>query len=45
MVDKARELKPDVITMDVEMLYLMQNAVKEIMAATPTPILMFSRYS
>jgi two-component system chemotaxis response regulator CheB len=42
-VDKARELKPDVITMDVEMPVLDGiSAVKEIMAATPTPILMFS---
>ncbi|WP_217874706.1 protein-glutamate methylesterase/protein-glutamine glutaminase [Pseudoalteromonas shioyasakiensis] len=42
-VDKARELKPDVITMDVEMPVLDGiSAVKEIMAAIPTPILMFS---
>ena len=42
-VDKARELKPDVITMDVEMPVLDGiSAVKEIMEATPTPILMFS---
>ena len=42
-IDKARELKPDVITMDVEMPVLDGiSAVKEIMAATPTPILMFS---
>lgn len=42
-VDKARELRPDVITMDVEMPVLDGiSAVKEIMAATPTPILMFS---
>ncbi|WP_462176649.1 protein-glutamate methylesterase/protein-glutamine glutaminase [Pseudoalteromonas gelatinilytica] len=42
-VEKARELRPDVITMDVEMPVLDGiSAVKEIMAATPTPILMFS---
>ncbi len=42
-VDKARELRPDVITMDVEMPVLDGiSAVKEIMAATPIPILMFS---
>ncbi|UJX24655.1 chemotaxis response regulator protein-glutamate methylesterase [Pseudoalteromonas sp. CF6-2] len=42
-VDKAKELRPDVITMDVEMPVLDGiSAVKEIMAATPTPILMFS---
>ncbi|WP_348708027.1 chemotaxis response regulator protein-glutamate methylesterase [uncultured Pseudoalteromonas sp.] len=42
-VDKTRELRPDVITMDVEMPVLDGiSAVKEIMAATPTPILMFS---
>ncbi|OUS74640.1 chemotaxis response regulator protein-glutamate methylesterase [Pseudoalteromonas sp. A601] len=42
-VDKARQLRPDVITMDVEMPVLDGiSAVKEIMAANPTPILMFS---
>ncbi len=42
-VDKARQLRPDVITMDVEMPVLDGiSAVKEIMAADPTPILMFS---
>lgn len=42
-VDKAAQLRPDVITMDVEMPVLDGiSAVKEIMAATPTPILMFS---
>ncbi|MGO2128620.1 MAG: protein-glutamate methylesterase/protein-glutamine glutaminase [Pseudoalteromonas prydzensis] len=42
-VDKANQLRPDVITMDVEMPVLDGiSAVKEIMAANPTPILMFS---
>ncbi|MDX1353537.1 MAG: response regulator, partial [Thiomicrorhabdus sp.] len=42
-VDKAKQLRPDVITMDVEMPVLDGiSAVKEIMAANPTPILMFS---
>lgn len=42
-VEKAAQLKPDVITMDVEMPVLDGiSAVKQIMAATPTPILMFS---
>ncbi|SHO55924.1 protein-glutamate methylesterase/protein-glutamine glutaminase [Vibrio quintilis] len=42
-VDKARTLKPDVITMDVEMPVLDGiSAVKEIMAENPIPILMFS---
>ncbi len=39
----AQELKPDVITMDVEMPVMDGiTAVKKIMANTPTPILMFS---
>lgn len=42
-VDKAAQLRPDMITMDVEMPVLDGiSAVKEIMAANPTPILMFS---
>lgn len=42
-VDKARYLKPDVITMDVEMPVLNGiAAVKKIMANSPTAILMFS---
>lgn len=42
-VDKTAQLRPDVITMDVEMPVLDGiSAVKEIMSSTPTPILMFS---
>lgn len=42
-VEKAASLRPDVITMDVEMPVLDGiSAVKKIMQATPTPILMFS---
>ncbi|WP_341501677.1 chemotaxis response regulator protein-glutamate methylesterase [Gallaecimonas sp. GXIMD4217] len=42
-VAKAAELKPDVITMDIEMPVMDGiSAVKEIMLANPTPILMFS---
>ncbi|WP_372762914.1 chemotaxis response regulator protein-glutamate methylesterase [Pseudoalteromonas sp.] len=42
-VDKAALLRPDMITMDVEMPVLDGiSAVKEIMASNPTPILMFS---
>ncbi|ODB44341.1 chemotaxis response regulator protein-glutamate methylesterase [Pseudoalteromonas sp. BMB] len=42
-VEKAASLRPDVITMDVEMPVLDGiSAVKQIMQATPTPILMFS---
>lgn len=42
-IDKVAELKPDVITMDYEMPVMDGiTAVKRIMAATPTPILMFS---
>jgi len=42
-VEKAAQLRPDVITMDVEMPVLDGiSAVKEIMASNPTPILMFS---
>jgi len=42
-VDKTAQLRPDMITMDVEMPVLDGiSAVKEIMAANPTPILMFS---
>lgn len=42
-VDKAMALKPDVITMDIEMPILNGiDAVKQIMAKCPTAILMFS---
>lgn len=42
-VDMATKFKPDVITMDVEMPVMDGiTAVKRIMAACPTPILMFS---
>ena len=42
-VKKAKELKPDVITMDIEMPLLNGiEAVKQIMANSPTAILMFS---
>jgi len=42
-VDKAISLKPDVITMDIEMPVLNGiSAVKKIMAQSPTAILMFS---
>ena len=42
-VEKAVKLRPDVITMDVEMPVLDGiSAVKQIMAKSPTPILMFS---
>jgi len=42
-VDKTAQLRPDMITMDVEMPVLDGiSAVKEIMASNPTPILMFS---
>jgi two-component system chemotaxis response regulator CheB len=42
-VDKAKLLKPDVITMDIEMPVLNGiDAVKQIMAQSPTSILMFS---
>jgi two-component system, chemotaxis family, protein-glutamate methylesterase/glutaminase len=42
-VDKAIALRPDVITMDIEMPVLDGiSAVREIMAKCPTPILMFS---
>lgn len=42
-VDKARQLKPDVITMDIEMPVMDGiSAVREIMAENPIPILMFS---
>ncbi|ATD03863.1 two-component system, chemotaxis family, response regulator CheB [Pseudoalteromonas undina] len=42
-VEKTAQLRPDVITMDVEMPVLDGiSAVKEIMASNPTPILMFS---
>ncbi|WP_114325221.1 protein-glutamate methylesterase/protein-glutamine glutaminase [Candidatus Colwellia aromaticivorans] len=42
-VDKAILLKPDVITMDIEMPVLNGiDAVKQIMVKSPTPILMFS---
>ncbi|AZZ98938.1 chemotaxis response regulator protein-glutamate methylesterase [Pseudoalteromonas sp. R3] len=42
-VDKAARLRPDVITMDVEMPVMDGiSAVKQIMQSSPTPILMFS---
>lgn len=42
-VEKALALKPDVITMDIEMPVMDGiSAVREIMSAQPTPILMFS---
>ncbi|ORT49366.1 chemotaxis protein CheY [Vibrio sp. qd031] len=42
-VEKAASMKPDVITMDIEMPVMDGiTAVKKIMAANPTPILMFS---
>jgi len=42
-VEKAKSLKPDVITMDIEMPLLNGiDAVKQIMAKSPTSILMFS---
>jgi len=42
-ITKTKELKPDVITMDIEMPVMDGiTAVKKIMAALPTPILMFS---
>ncbi|MCK6262680.1 chemotaxis response regulator protein-glutamate methylesterase [Vibrio sp. ZSDE26] len=42
-VEKAKKLKPDVITMDIEMPVMDGiTAVKQIMAVCPTPILMFS---
>jgi len=42
-IDKTAELKPDVITMDIEMPVMDGiSATKKIMAVTPTPIIMFS---
>ena len=42
-VDQTQKLRPDVITMDVEMPVMDGiSAVKEIMSKCPTPILMFS---
>lgn len=42
-IAKARELKPDVITMDIEMPVMDGiTAVRRIMARTPCPVLMFS---
>ena len=42
-VDKTAELKPDVITMDIEMPVMDGiTAVRKIMQLTPTPIIMFS---
>ncbi|ODQ01106.1 MULTISPECIES: protein-glutamate methylesterase/protein-glutamine glutaminase [unclassified Salinivibrio] len=42
-VEKVAQLKPDVVTMDIEMPVLDGiSAVRQIMAQTPTPILMFS---
>lgn len=45
-IQKTAELRPDVITMDIEMPVMDGiTAVREIMAKTPTPILMFSSLS
>lgn len=42
-VSETKRLKPDVITMDIEMPVLDGiSAVREIMGSTPTPIIMFS---
>ena len=42
-IEETARLKPDVVTMDIEMPVLDGiSAVKEIMASTPTPIIMFS---
>lgn len=42
-IDKVRELKPDVITMDYEMPVMDGiSAIQAIMAEQPTPVLMFS---
>ena len=42
-IDKTAELKPDVITMDIEMPIMDGiKATQKIMASTPTPIVMFS---
>lgn len=42
-IDRTAELKPDVITMDIEMPVMDGiTAVRRIMASRPTPILMFS---
>lgn len=42
-IEKAKELRPDVITMDYEMPFMDGvTAVRQIMADRPTPILMFS---
>lgn len=42
-VEKARQLKPDIITMDFEMPVMDGvTAVRQIMQSNPTPILMFS---
>lgn len=42
-IEKARSIKPDVITMDIEMPVMNGiDATREIMKASPVPILMFS---
>jgi two-component system chemotaxis response regulator CheB len=42
-IEKALELKPDIITMDIEMPVMTGlEALKEIMATNPIPIIMFS---
>jgi len=45
-IDQVKQLKPDVITMDIEMPVMNGiDAVKAIMASHPTPILMLSTWS
>lgn len=45
-IDKVRELKPNVVTMDIEMPVMDGiTAVRRIMAVQPTPVLMFSSLS
>lgn len=45
-ITEVRRLRPDVVTMDVEMPVMDGiSAVKRIMAETPTPIIMFSAYT
>lgn len=45
-IERAKELKPDVITMDVEMPHMTgSDALKEIMKSSPTKILMVSTHT